>query len=492
MSGRPEPLVAIAGDGVAGAVLACLLRRGGFGVVVLGRARSRRPPRPFVEAVSEATARLFAEVGLASQLARAGAMPVEGFENNFGPAPRRIDGRWLHVDRGRLAAACLAEAGHCGATLVAGANVSERIVADGTGVSVGISGARVGAFAAIDATGRRALWSRPVSRERTADAALYVGPGVVRPRSGRIAGLADGWAYSLEHPDATTVGVVTTRPNGPLVGAKLATCLQIEDASSFAPARVRPAGVQWADDPVGPGRLSVGDAALAYSPMAGTGLRFALSSALAVAAVLTSWAAGERVAADSYYRSMVAGARRRHLAQLTAFEEPIAPDGPPSAGIDGFRHERLDFGAAVVETESNQGGRIVAERACVLGDGGMARWAGGFDLLALREVLSDGCSGAEASERLQGLGLPTSHAEALLEWSVRHGLVMVADLSQGRGRTRRPDGRSSGPAPGSAAGARADCQASGRWCDEEDVAPGEAEAGIRKSHLAGDHERARS
>ncbi len=441
MSGRPGPLVAIAGDGVAGAVLACVLRRRGFGVVVLGRARSRRPPRPFVEAVSEATARLFAEVGLASQLARAGATPVEGFENHFGPAPRRIDGRWLHVDRGRVAAACLAEAGYCGATLVAGADVSERIVAVGRGVRVEIDGEPVCAFAAVDATGRRALWSRPVSRERPADATVYVGPGVVRPRSGRIASLADGWAYRLEHPDATTVGVVKTRPNGPIVDAKVATCLQVEDPSSFAPAGVRSAGVQWADDPVGPGRLSVGDAALAYSPMAGAGLRFALSSALAVAAVLTSWAEGERVAAGSYYRSMVAGARWRHLAQLSTSEEPVALDRPPSAGIDGFRDGRLEFGAAVVETDSNQGGRIVAERACVLGDGGMARWAGGFDLLALREVLSDGCTGAEASERLQGLGLPTSHAEALLEWSVRHGLVMVADLSRGQGRTRRPDGR---------------------------------------------------
>ncbi|MDT5030928.1 MAG: binding domain, partial [Actinoplanes sp.] len=129
MYGQPEPCVVIAGAGVAGTTLAGLLRDRGFGAVLL----ARRPPSPVsrpgtgpvIEALPEAAARLFTEVGLADALAAAGAVAVEGFDNAYNATEiRRLSGRWVHVDRTQLARLCLTAARRRGATLLPVAGLS--------------------------------------------------------------------------------------------------------------------------------------------------------------------------------------------------------------------------------------------------------------------------------------------------------------------------------------------------------------------------------
>jgi 2-polyprenyl-6-methoxyphenol hydroxylase-like FAD-dependent oxidoreductase len=124
----------------------------------------------------------------------------------------------------------------------------------------------------------------------------------------------------------------------------------------------RPAAVQWSRQPVAPGRLAIGDAALALSPLAGQGLRFAVSSALA-AAMLRSWSNGPAPLASDYYRRFVDGVRSRHLAKLAVITaaQPgsVASQNlnraPPDSG------HRLRWACRVERIGVNRGGWIVAD-----------------------------------------------------------------------------------------------------------------------------------
>ena len=74
----------IAGDGVAASGLACCLLGAGFGVVLLGGRRRSPVAVPVIEALPEATARLFGEVGLGRAVGESGAVAVDGFDNRYG------------------------------------------------------------------------------------------------------------------------------------------------------------------------------------------------------------------------------------------------------------------------------------------------------------------------------------------------------------------------------------------------------------------------
>jgi hypothetical protein len=422
--GQPEPCVVIAGNGVAASAVACRLLGAGFGAVLLAgrhRGATALAASPVVEALSEATARLFGEVGLAGALEAAGAVVVEGFENRYGSSPgesRWLEAMWIHVDRHRLARSCLTLARRRGATLVpAAARAAPQDPHE------------LGAFAVVDATGRAARWSRPVSRSGSGVATLYAGRsgrnGVGGPRrssarSGCIVRTPEGWAYRLDHPDGTTVGAVAGSASGRALTAKVAASLELDDADAFVRVGSQPAFVQWSDECAGPGNfLTVGDAALAYSPVAGQGVRFAISSALAATAVITSWRDGggpsEAIGTD-YYRSFVGGARDRHLAKLAALDEDVRPEP-----VDLDR--RLRFIASVRPMEMNMGGRIVRDEGCVLADGGLVRWVGGFDLLHMRDAMGERSTGSGVSAALVAAGMPEQKAQGLLAWGLRVGLL---------------------------------------------------------------------
>jgi hypothetical protein len=396
--GQPDPFVVIAGNGLAGSALACLLLDRGFGVLFLARRAGLRSS-PVIEAFPEATVRLFAEVGLGESLAEAGSVAVAGFDNGYGDR-RRMDGWWLHVDRRRLDRACYVATRRRGAA---------AMPADGS---------RPAAFAFVDATGRAARWSRPVARAHPCVTALFAGPGAAEAVAGRVVRMGAGWAYRLAHPDGTTVGVTGPAGHGPRLDERVASDLGLADLDRLVPVGRRPASVQWSKDPIGVGRLAVGDAALAYSPLAGQGVRFALASAQAAAAVLSTWRDGDVSLGREYYRSFVDQARRRHLAKI----EAIANEGEPAAPPPGINPEaHLAFTAVTCDVPMNVGGRVRRGPACLLPDGGQVRWVGGFDLLSLREAVDQGETVAGTCRALERAAVPGPLA--LVAWAVRTGVL---------------------------------------------------------------------
>lgn len=446
MYGQPDPTVVIAGDGVAATALACLLRDGGFGVVLLTRRRpgeSRAPSvpvieAPVIEALPEATVRLLAEVGLAAALAAAGAVSVLGFHNAYGPdGARTLDGVWTHVDRVQLARECLRAARRRGAAVVPTGSIGPPVDLPGGGVEVRAGAASLPAMAAVDATGRTARWSRPVARSGSDWATVYTGPGRTRARPGSVARLRDGWAYRLEHPQATTVGVVRGRGVGAAaLDGDLAPNLDVDDPELFVRVGIRPAAVQWSRQPVRPGRLAVGDAALALSPIAGQGLRFAVSSALAAAAVLRTWSEGPSPLASDYYRRFVDGVRSRHLAKLAVIAAGRPATGDPTGDpLDPVR--RLRWVARVDRVGVNRGGRIVADQCCVLPDGGLVRWIGSVDLLLLRDAVADGRTPPEVCAALARRGFADTAGRALVAWAVQVGAV-ESEIGTGALRSSNP------------------------------------------------------
>jgi hypothetical protein len=438
MYGQPDPSVVIAGDGVAAAALACLLRDDGFGVVLLTRRRrSRVWAVPVIEALPEATVRLLAEVGLDGALAAAGAVAVPGFVNAYGPdGARTLDGIWTHVERVQLARKCILVARHRGAAVLPVSTIGPLVDLPGGGVQVRAGEVDLRAVAAVDATGRAARWSRPVARSASEGATVFTGSGRTRARPGRVARVRDGWAYRLEHPQASTIGVVRRRGAGAAVldgvlAGDLAGDLGVDDPERFVRVGIRPAAVQWSCQPVGSGRLAVGDAALALNPLAGQGLRFAVSSALAAAAVLRSWRAGRSPLASDYYRCFVDGVRSRHLAKLAVIAGGSPSESVGPADLDGDPRKdgrRLRWTARIERVGVNRGGRIVADECCVLPDGGLVRWVGGIDLLLVRDAVADGRTPAQMCAELARHGIADTSAHALLAWALRVGALNPALL----------------------------------------------------------------
>lgn len=422
----------IVGDGVAATTLACLLRDDGFGVVLLTRRRrsggSRISTAPVIEALPEATVRLFADVGLAPALAAADAVTVHGFDNAYRPdAARTLDGVWTHLDRVQLARECFRAARRRGATVLSATTIGPPTNLPHDGVQVPVGQTYLHAIAAVDATGRAARWSRPVTRNASGAATLYTGPGRTLARPGRVARVRDGWAYRLDHPQATTVGVIRRRgAAAAALDGILAGDLGIDDPELFVRVGIRPAAVQWSSHPVAPGRLTIGDAALALSPIAGQGLRFAISSALAAAAVLRTWNDGNTKLASDYYHRFVNGVRSRHLAKLTdiADAQPrsvATPHNPNGNPLDPGR--RLRWASRVERIGINRGGRIVADECCILPDDGLVRWIGGIDVLLLRDAVADGRTAPEIGAQLTRRGVDDTSTQALLAWAIRVGAI---------------------------------------------------------------------
>ena len=220
------------------------------------------------------------DVGLASALHDAGPIGVAGFHNRLRGTTRDLGGMWTHVDRAELACRCRLQAQRRGAIILRENDIGAPEPADDTSVQIRLGATTQRVFAIIDATGRAARWSRPVALGRPATATLYRGPAARFARPGVIFGADDtAWAYRLEHPATTTVGVVSEHAARRLALTRdLASGLDIDPAAPWVQAAVRSASVQWALDPIAHRRLAIADAALAHNPSAGQGVRFAVAS----------------------------------------------------------------------------------------------------------------------------------------------------------------------------------------------------------------------
>jgi hypothetical protein len=377
--------IIIAGSGIAAAATALRLVSLGFlpRLISLGRAIT-----PGLEAIPEAAFPLIADLDLDGAVALASGKIVEGFENAWTPsAPILRPGRWLHVERSNFAAAAIQEA-----------------VARGARLSVvkTLPPAPNRCLAAVDATGRSAVWSRPIRRRGDQVADLFEIPSTAL--RGRIERSPVGWIYMI----GTTVGVVSTlrsRPVPPFGGRYIGR---------------RPAFPQWCENPVQGCRIAVGDAALSYDPLAGQGIRFALASAFAAASTIQTWAEnGANEVATRFYAEFVTQARLRHLRFLEKLELEQPPELPQPLP------EKICFcgrrGSAELMIES----RIEMGPAILLDDRTAVRWLGGVDLLELEELTRKPVASSEVVVRLAATGAEPAQARAVLAWCLRKGVLQA-------------------------------------------------------------------
>lgn len=342
---------------------------------------------PGVEAIPEAAFPLIRELGLDRAVALAGGKIVEGFENAWIRSdPVLLPGRWLHIERSVFASAAIQEA-----------------VARGVEISMvrRLPSVPADCFAAVDATGRSAAWSRPIHRQGNQVADLFEIPAAAAER-GRIERTPDRWMYRI----GSTLGVVSTRSR-PSHGPPGARYLGR-----------RPAFPQWCEDPVRGRRIAVGDAAFAYDPLAGHGIRFALASAFAAASVIQTWSEKSDTApASRFYRDFVNQARIRHLEFLDKLEldQPPAPPQPLPEKVR-FSGRR---GTAELSIES----RIVTSDAVLFADQTAVRWLGGVDLLEFEHLARKPVTSAALLGHLHSLGVSGARARSIMSWCLRRGVL---------------------------------------------------------------------
>jgi flavin-dependent dehydrogenase len=412
--------VLIGGAGIAAAASALRLCALGFRPLML--ATSRRI-LPGVEAIPEAAYTLFKALGVEHVLWEAGAVLVEGFENRWDPGkPMLRSGHWIHVDRERLARAAVREAVKRGADFQVCRKLPQlRQQADS--VCASYDGAEFPFDAAIDATGRSAVWSRPIRRRGRQVADMYRLPSDVNPAPARVVQFPGRWAYRIGVPARSTMAILS--PDGtkgdPFDSlTREAFCVS---PNSCTYAGRRPAFPQWSEHPVRGRRLAVGDAALAYDPLAGQGIRFALSSAFAAASVINTWRTvpSQAAAAERFYGGFVARCREMHF----QFIDQLRGEPLPTQQREAIP-ELVVFSGRTVISEVQVDSRIRTEEVVVLADGDCVRWVEGLDLLRLRDLVSQPIHLSDLADRMVPAFCGVERFTALMQWCLQHRVLSAA------------------------------------------------------------------
>jgi hypothetical protein len=104
---------------------------------------------------------------------------------------------------------------------------------------------------AVDATGQRAAWSRPVVRRGCESADIFfAAEAVISPGTGASALLDRGWAYLASDRTSATVGVVGRRGSTSLaLDPQIFSALGLADGAPFRHVGRRAAFMQWAARP---------------------------------------------------------------------------------------------------------------------------------------------------------------------------------------------------------------------------------------------------
>ena len=444
--------VVIAGSGISAAATALRLLSFGLRPILVQRPG---PIHGSAEAIPEAALRLFRELNLESALRDAGGVAVQGFETSWGKSTISKSDWFVHVDRIELAKTTIAEAVKRGAGIVACERLP-RLHFDDDFISLTIDNTKFRFRHAVDATGRAAAWSRPVDRSGSRVAASMFRARVPKPLlRGKVVSSAQGWAYRIGLPTSVTVGVIEkSQPTLGVLPGEVATALQISDAVTTYIGR-RPAFPQWCDRPAKRSQIAVGDAALAHDPLAGQGIRFALGSALAAAAVIrTSCDLPQNSElAESYYNELIHTEKQRHISFLEtsysrsnrgAIASPSETDDKIEVlgradGVDSRsryqnRLDRIHLSEAVsfvgrVSVEGVQyNGLIVPREVIRLDNGSSARWLGDFDLLRLRRFAMTAVPVPELVNHLLRERLSEQKAIRLIDWCLNHRILSAASL----------------------------------------------------------------
>jgi hypothetical protein len=387
--------VLIAGSGVAAIACALRLLQLGFRPVIIA---SEAEIPPGAEVIPQPVLPLLRQLGLAEALTRAGAEHRSGFENHLDAEhPALLSGSWTHFERGDFLRFALAEALARGVRLQHSRDFHAVVE-------------RADAPVVVDATGRSAILSQPTAQHGSEVASVFRIPGCATACA-RAFRAASHWCYAIPFAGHTTLGVVGSPVE------RIPTSVWDSLPMNAAAVRIarRPAFAQRSLQAVRSRRIAIGDAAMAYNPLAGHGIRFALQSALAAAAVIRTWrdAPADSAVAEQYYQEFVTAAWRRHVAFLT--------DRTPPANVGAAGPIR--FTAPTRVTGIQRDARIVSEEAVQLPDGGLVRWVGGVDLLHLRTLAADPILPPELIARLSVLGLNSAQASRFVEWCIHRGVL---------------------------------------------------------------------
>jgi len=422
--------VVIAGAGIAAAATALRLCALGFRPLMLARTCRDLPG---VEAIPSAAVPLFVELGAEDILYEAGAGLIEGFENHWNPEePSLRSGYWIHVERGRLAKAAVREAVKRGArfrtcqSLPTLREDPDCVCIDGDGASLRFE-------VAIDATGRSAAWSRPIRRRGTQVADVYDVLPDGKALSGKIVLQSGGWAYRIGVADRTTVGMLSQAKKEryfPDALTEKALCLSSGSCSFIGR---RPAFAQWAENPVQGRRIAVGDAALAYDPLAGQGIRFALSSAITASSVVNTWRStqSQAGAAERFYRKYVIRCRESHF----RFMDQLEAKSPPSEQRAETIPELVTFSGESVRADLQFDSNIRADQAFLLPDGECVRWIGEIDLLSLRNSLPQTIRSSDLVDRLGVATGGRQKAQTVMRWCLQNNILREAASEPGKHET---------------------------------------------------------
>ncbi|MES2937678.1 MAG: FAD-dependent monooxygenase [Pseudomonadota bacterium] len=165
----------------------------------------------------------------------------------------------------------------------------------------------------------------------------------VYPGTTLIEACADGWWYSADLPDGGSVLAFHTDADSPLVRV----CKTVEQLAALAhertelvrarcrnaqataqPVSIAPANSQWAEQAAGAGWLAVGDAALAFDPLASQGLLNGLCTGLQGADHALAHLDGDTRALPAWsgYLQGVRQAYERNLAAYYAMERRWADE----------------------------------------------------------------------------------------------------------------------------------------------------------------------
>jgi flavin-dependent dehydrogenase len=420
--------VVIAGGGPAAAATAIALRSSGISVLML---LSTRPVFRMAEAIPAAALPLFEALGLTS-LIRGHAVPVRGLESWLdGENPLQRRDLFLLVDRAEFAKRMLDTAILHGAATELADRLPVLIHGD-RGVRVAIDERGQQFEAAIDATGRAAIWSRPLKRRRpTRLAHVFQSPPVSSPTALKLMPYESGWAYRIGLRSYMTSVLISSGVRSGELPENLAQAFATSAGVSTLIGH-RAASVQWAECPVHHRTITVGDAALAHDPVSGQGIRFALASALAAASVIRTWRNSpyNETSAGSFYSEFVATELRRHLRFVDSFYErpsQVVDEGTKSsAGRANWRRssdDRVFFSGRVEVTPLQIDGLIESAHAIRLGDGGSVRWLGGFDLLKLRSLTRPAVTVPRLIELLSREGVERDRAAATVSWCFENGIL---------------------------------------------------------------------
>jgi flavin-dependent dehydrogenase len=299
------------------------------------------------ESLPGAAKRLLSDMGLFDAFVGSGHLARHALRSAWGgaePSVRDaladIDGHGWQIDRVKFERQLRAEALRRGATLLSPAKVVlVEQSAGGWLVTYEQEGERhrVSGRLLIDASGRgsRNLACRGVRRviqDRLSCAWIRAGDGTLPAGIVQIEAEADGWWYAAPLPDAAAILAFHTDADlaaardGRTLPTLLARARRLPMLGELLGDRQWDQGERgycaargaWLETAAGDDWLAVGDAALAFDPIAAQGLFNALYLGLAAAEVAARWFAGES-GALAEYAAEVARIRDAYIDRRSAF-----------------------------------------------------------------------------------------------------------------------------------------------------------------------------